>query len=96
MEEFLEEYEEYEIEDIIDQTFEAIYFDMRILKEQAMELLLRYSEEPKENFGNRINLLADLTAVSRKLDFSREDSKKFTNFVKHELLSIAKVIGNDY
>ncbi len=96
MEEILEEYEEHEIDEIIDETFEALYFDSKILKANAMEILLIYSEEPQSNFGNRINQLADILAVSRKLDLEKNENEKFLNLVKNELVEISKIVGNDY
>ncbi len=81
---------------LIDEVFDNIDFDIQYTKSEIANILAIYKKEKKNNFGNRLNQLADILAASKKLCLSAEELGRIIGFVKFEIRKIAVAVGDDY
>lgn len=81
---------------LIDEVFDNISMDVNNTKNDIKKVLSAYKNEHKNNFGNRINQIADILAAAKKLCFSAKEFAVIIGFARTEIIKILEKLGDDY
>ena len=81
---------------LISDVFKEVDEEFAESKKVVKQTMQFYINEPKFNFGNRLNQLADILAASYQIGLDADRVTKLNSFVSSELKELSKIIGNDY